>query len=88
MAICARIFMHCAPPCAITLWTATFASLDPDQSFVAVADVNEPELTATFGRVHPAVDALDRVVVAFDAKLENYEQNQVLARVLALTERQ
>lgn len=55
-----------------------------DHSYVGVADVSEPAFPGTPDRVNLAVDALNRVVVAWESLPAEYEVNQVAARVLAL----
>jgi hypothetical protein len=54
-----------------------------DQSFVAVADVSEAGFAATTDRACLAVDALDRVVVAWESQPTGFEQPQTAARVMA-----
>lgn len=57
-----------------------------DRSFVALTEVSEPGLLdATSDRVNLTSDALNRVTVAFEVKVRaEQEQNQTLARVIAL----
>ncbi|MGC8990907.1 MAG: hypothetical protein ACP5MD_12370, partial [Verrucomicrobiia bacterium] len=57
-----------------------------DLSFVAVQDVSEAGFPGTADRVNLAVDALNRVVVAWTSNPEGYEKSQVAARVMALNE--
>jgi hypothetical protein len=57
-----------------------------DQSFVAVAEVSEPAFPGTADRVNLAVDALNRITVAWVSQPPGYEKQQVAARVLALNE--
>ena len=54
-----------------------------DQSFVTVADVSEPAFAGDFDRVNLAVDALDRVTVAWDSQPAGYGAIQVATRILA-----
>lgn len=56
-----------------------------DRSFVAMTEVNEAGiLDAASDRVNLAVDALDRVAVAYETKISvTQEQNQTLMRVFA-----
>ncbi len=53
-----------------------------NQSFVAVTDVNEGAFTGNFDRAHGAVDALNRLTVAWVSKPAGYTKEQVAARVL------
>jgi hypothetical protein len=53
------------------------------RQFVAIADVNEGAFTGNFDRVNGAVDALNRLTVAWVSKPVGYEKEQVAARVLA-----
>src|SRR5439155_21688946 len=57
-----------------------------DQSFVAVANVSEAGFSAAYDRVNLAVDALDRVTIAYEAKPQDWEQAQIVAGILALNE--
>lgn len=57
-----------------------------DFSFVAVQDVSEAGFPGSADRVGLAVDALNRVVVAWTSQPEGYEAQQVAARVMALNE--
>lgn len=57
-----------------------------DLSFVAVQDVSEAGFPGTADRVNLAVDALNRVIVAWASTPEGYEAYQVAARVMALNE--
>lgn len=53
-----------------------------DRSFVAKADVSEGAFPGTPDRVNLAVDALNRVTVAWESQPAEYEAVQVAARVL------
>ncbi len=53
------------------------------QKFVTSAVVSEPGFAGDFNRVNLAVDALNRVTVAWVVKPTGYEHEQVAARVLA-----
>lgn len=66
-------------PIRIAAWDAR------DRSFVALAEVSEPGLLdAASDRVNLAVDALNRVTVAYETKVRAEQQlNQTLVRVLA-----
>ncbi len=57
-----------------------------DRSFVASAEVSEPAFAGNFDRANVAVDALNRITVAWVSQPEGYEKQQVAARVLALDE--
>jgi len=57
-----------------------------DASFVAVQDVSETGFPGSADRVGLAVDALNRVVVAWTSQPADYEQQQVAARVMAFDE--
>jgi hypothetical protein len=53
------------------------------RQFVAAADVSEGAFTGNFDRVNGAVDALNRLTVAWVSQPVGYEKQQVAARVLA-----
>ncbi len=53
------------------------------RQFVAAADVNEGAFTGNFDRVNGAVDALNRLTIAWVSQPAGYEKQQVAARVLA-----
>lgn len=53
------------------------------RQFVAAADVNEGGFTGNFDRVNGAVDALNRLTIAWVSQPAGYEKQQVAARVLA-----
>ena len=55
-----------------------------NQQFVAVADVNEGAFTGDFDRAIGAVDALNRLTVAWVSQPVGYTKQQVAARVFAL----
>lgn len=54
-----------------------------DQSFVAIADVNEGAFTGNFDRAIGAVDALNRLTVSWVSQPTGYANQQVAARVFA-----
>jgi hypothetical protein len=54
-----------------------------DQSFVTKAAVSEPGFAGDFDRADLAVDALNRMCVAWDSQPPGYQNKQVAARVLA-----
>lgn len=54
-----------------------------DQSFITVSDVSEAGFAATTDRACLAVDALDRIVVAWESQPAGYEKPQTAARVMA-----
>lgn len=55
-----------------------------DRSFVAATDVSEPGFTGDADRVNGAVDALDRLTVAWVSLPTGFVKQQVAARVLRL----
>lgn len=63
---------------------AVWDTRDPQR--VATFEVSEPAFIGNSDRVNLAVDALNRVVVAWDSQPDGYEAVQVAARVLALNE--
>lgn len=54
-----------------------------DMSFVGSADVSEGAFTGGFDRANLAVDALNRITVAWVSQPAGYEAQQVAARILA-----
>lgn len=60
---------------------AVWDTRDPQR--VALAEVSEPAFVGNNDRVNLAVDALNRVVVAWDSNPDGYEAVQTAARVLA-----
>ena len=54
-----------------------------NRQFVAAADVSEGAFVGNFDRVNGAVDALNRLTVAWVSQPVGYEKQQVAARVLA-----
>ncbi len=54
------------------------------REFVALGDVSEGGFRATADRATLAVDALNRIVVAWVSKPDGYEQDQVAVRVMEL----
>jgi hypothetical protein len=52
-----------------------------NQQFVAIADVNEGAFTGNFDRAFGAVDALNRLTVAWVSQPSGYTNSQVAARV-------
>lgn len=61
---------------------AAWDTRDPQR--VTVFDVSEPAFIGNNDRVNLAVDALDRIVVAWDSSPDGYEAVQVAARIFAL----
>jgi hypothetical protein len=57
-----------------------------NRQFVAIADVNEGGFTGNFDRVNGAVDALNRLTIAWVSQPAGYEKQQVAARVLAFND--
>ncbi len=53
------------------------------RQFVAAAEVSEGAFTGNFDRVNGAVDALNRLTIAWVSQPAGYERQQVAARVLA-----
>jgi hypothetical protein len=54
-----------------------------DQTFLAIADVNEGAFTGNFDRAIGAVDALNRLTVSWVSQPTGYANQQVAARVFA-----
>ncbi len=62
----------------VAVWDAS------TRAFVTVADVSEGGFRADADRAVVAIDALNRIVVAWVSKPDGYEQQQVAARVLQI----
>jgi hypothetical protein len=57
-----------------------------DQSFVTIADISEGGFSGSFDRALGAVDALNRMTIAWVVQPAGYAQQQVAARILAYDE--
>ncbi len=76
------IFLFGQPAGSTVMKVAAWDTRNPDR--VALFDASEPAFGGGFDRANLAVDALNRITVAWVSKPDGYEQQQVAARVLAL----